>query len=118
MATRTLLDLLGASNECQLLKQTNQLKKMGEVYARFADMFNRAGPSTPFTGTKVAAKVKNLNSAWRSVDETISKLRNRGASKKAVEEKKGKHYAPQIWCRLMIACVVLGISSYFCSLIG
>lgn len=68
-ATRVLLDLLGASTECQSLKETNQNKKLGKVYARFAVTFNRSGPVSPFTGPKVAAKIKNLNSAWRSVDE-------------------------------------------------
>lgn len=90
-ATGMLLNLLSTSKEvCQVLKENDKNKRLGQVHARFAATLDQADPVTQFTEPIVAAKIKNLCSAWRSVDQEISGLRNHESSTEAIESKKSK----------------------------
>lgn len=100
-AIRSLLDYLSSSSELhQALKSANKHKKIGRVYARFAARLNETHHVVPFTGPKIAAKIKSLCSAWRSVDAEVAKLWNWGAATDDVENKKGS-----VCIRLYAACL-------------
>lgn len=91
-ATTQLLDFLSDSSERRAaLKSASKHKKLGLIYKRWAEILNTTNSSQAFTGPKVMAKIKKVSSAWRSIHEQVSKLRNRGAATKDVDDKKGMY---------------------------